>query len=579
MECCRQLDAVGRSAAVWRIILAVVLILLSIWTSTPVEAQSSRSPANEQEIKQLFEQQRWQDLVRELQQNANLSADFTYYFGTALAQLSRWDEARAALLTGLRSWPKDKRFPTELAGVAFRQKNYKEARRWLRQVLRLDHDDIYVKDFLGTLYFLEGNLEAALKYWNQISKPEIQNVLLDPQPRMNSALLDRAFAFSPAGVLRSPDLLLSESRVRGLEVFSSPRFELAARPDGKFDAVFRARERNGWGSNKWEALASTFSGVFYQTLYPAYFNIDRSAINVTSLLRWDSQKRRLQISVSSPLLQNPKFRFRAALDLRNENWDIRDSFQGPAPLLGVLNLEREGVVADVTSFSSGRWSWSTGLELSHRKHRSVLAGSAFTPELLLSGYQLKHLAQLNHEILRIPEHRFTTTASVSEQTGKIWSTPGHPFEKLSGKVQGQWFPRSQGDDYESRWMIGAGSIFGEVPFDELYMLGLERDNDLWMRGHIGTRDGKKGSAPLGRSYSLLNWETFKNVYSNGIFGLKVGPFADTGKINGSTGLGSKKWLLDMGVQAKFTVLGVGVVFIYGKDLRSGNNASYATVGQ
>ena len=39
---------------------------------------------------------------------------------------------------------------------------------------------------------------------------------------------------------------------------------------------------------------------------------------------------------------------------------------------------------------------------------------------------------------------------------------------------------------------------GKFPFDELFMLGLERDNDLEMRGHIGTRDGRKGSAPLGR---------------------------------------------------------------------------------
>ena len=29
------------------------------------------------------------------------------------------------------------------------------------------------------------------------------------------------------------------------------------------------------------------------------------------------------------------------------------------------------------------------------------------------------------------------------------------------------------------------------------MLGLERDNDLPMRAHIGTRDGRKGSAPGG----------------------------------------------------------------------------------
>ncbi len=112
------------------------------------------------------------------------------------------------------------------------------------------------------------------------------------------------------------------------------------------------------------------------------------------------------------------------------------------------------------------------------------------------------------------------------------------------------------------------------------MLGLERDNDLPMRAHIGTRDGRKGSAPLGRNYFLATWEADKNIYGNGIVVLKLGPFLDTGKIDTgkiadpSAALGSHKWLWDTGAQAKLKVFGTGVVFSYGKDLRSGNNAFY-----
>ncbi len=55
---------------------------------------------------------------------------------------------------------------------------------------------------------------------------------------------------------------------------------------------------------------------------------------------------------------------------------------------------------------------------------------------------------------------------------------------------------------------------------------------------------------------------------------------DSGKISdGSTALGSRIWLLDTGAQAKLRVLGVGVTFIYGKDLRTGNNAFYFTTGR
>ncbi len=141
-----------------------------------------------------------------------------------------------------------------------------------------------------------------------------------------------------------------------------------------------------------------------------------------------------------------------------------------------------------------------------------------------------------------------------------------------------WLPQAEGDDYEIQNRVRAGKTFGDVPFDELFMLGLERDNDLEMRGHIGTRDGRKGSAPLGRNYFLSNWEADKNVYRNGIFTVKLGPFLDTGKItDASPGLGSHEWLWDLGVQAKVRVFGVGVAFSYGKDLRTGNNAFYVTV--
>ena len=181
---------------------------------------------------------------------------------------------------------------------------------------------------------------------------------------------------------------------------------------------------------------------------------------------------------------------------------------------------------------------------------------------------------------RIPERRLTVEGRISSQAGRIWSEPAHSFEKLQGSASLKWFPKAEGDDYEIQQQIRAGKTFGDVPFDELFMLGLERDNDLWMRGHIGTRDGRKGSAPLGRNYFLSNWEADKNVYGNGLLTLKLGPFVDTGKITDTNpGLGSHQWLLDVGAQAKLRVFGVGVIFSYGKDLRSGNNAFYVTMRQ
>jgi hypothetical protein len=442
----------------------------------------------------------------------------------------------------------------------------------------------------GAVFGLTDTMHTPMNFWEPstsfriILKPGSSTGTVLASRRLRESLppslLDRALDFAPGTALLLPQLQTSQARVEGLEIFPVARFRLSASANGKFDAVLNFVERNGFGVNQWEALLSTLSGVAYQTIYPAYFNLGHSAINITGLVRWDAQKRRLEGGVAGPLHQNPKWRYRLGFDLRNENWEIRDSFAGPAPVLGALNLRREAATAEIQSFNSGRWDWSGRLEFSHRDYRNVVPGTALTPQLLLIGPQLKQLLAVHYELWRVPERRFTVTSSASSQLARIWSDPSEAFAKLQGALDAHWYPKSEGDDYESRFQIRAGNLWGQPPFDELYILGMERDNDLWMRAHVGTHDGRKGSAPLGVRYFLFNSELNKNLYGNGLFTVGVGPFLDSGKITDPSGsLGARAWLWDTGAQAKLRILGVGFTFIYGKDLRTGNNAYYFTTGR
>ncbi len=579
MERGRKMDAAGTTSNPISLIRTAFLIFLLFGGGVLGCAQSNFSDTElAGRAKELFAEQRWLEIVHLGGYTQHSSPDFDFYYGTALAQLGRLADAQQAFAAGARLQPHDKRFPLELAGVAFRQKDYPQAARYLRRALRLDPQDSYGNDFLGTVYFLQGSIEAALKYWNRVDKPQIVAVRNQPSPQVNAALLDRALAFAPASVLRLPDLLTTDARIRGLGIFPSYQFDLQARDDGKFAVVFRNRERDGWGQTKLEKLFLLLRGLPFLSINPEVYNLRHQAINFVSMYRWDAQKRRITAEFSAPFKANPKFRYGLIADLRNENWDIRNSFQGPAPLLGSLNLRREAVGASFASFETGRWRWAAGAEVSHRDFRSVIPGVALTPSLLAKGYQLKQVAQLEVVLWRLPERRLTLEGGLSSQAGRLWSQSSLSFEKLQGSARFHWFPKAQGDDYEVQHWIRAGKTFGDVPFDELFMLGLERDNDLWMRGHIGTRDGRKGSAPLGRNHFLSNWEADKNVYHNGIFTVKIGPFLDTGKITDpSTGLGSHQWLWDLGAQAKVRVFGIGVTFSYGKDLRSGNNAFYVSM--
>ncbi len=373
MERRRKLDtarpASGAAALIRR--GAVVVVFLCLQISAVAQSPPASDPALEQ-IKQLFAAERWQEIVKTAAAVQTPSADVYFYYGTALARLDRWDEARRAFQAGDKLRRQDERFPVELAGVAFKQKKYGEAAANLRRALKLKPHDAYANDFLGTVYFIQGNLPAALKYWNRVDKPQIANVSSDPVPRLDPVILDRAFAFSRASILRLPELWATEKQLDGLEVFPSYQLDLQAREDGEFDVVFRNHELDGWGPNKWAALFLLLRGLPAQTVYPEYFDFRGKGLNFSSMFRWDANKRRLRAALSGPFEGKPVRHFSLAADLRDENWGLYRSFAGPAPLLGAFKLRREAISADVTFFRQ----WTLDLVGGRQRFRIAISATS-----------------------------------------------------------------------------------------------------------------------------------------------------------------------------------------------------------
>ena len=537
--------------------------------------QPAPEPPTAAQMQELAAARQWPQLVRLLEPVEPRTATMDYYLGTALAHTGRLKAAARVLEAGRRLAPRDPRFPVELAGIAFEGKNYPRAARFLRGAVRLEPRDRYANNFLATVYFLEDNLPAALRYWNRVGKPYVAQVRSEPAPRVSPALLDHAFAFSPAATLRLPQLFATDERTRGLGIFPQYHFDLQARPDGKFNMVFRSRERDGFGGGKWQAAALMLRGLPFQQVNPAFYNLRRQAINFVAMYRWETPMRRIYAHLSGPFEGGAAYRWNFITDLRNEDWALRNSFTGPAPVLASMNMRTELGAFTLASYASGRINWSAGAEISHRDFRSVAPGAVLTPQMLASGYELKQMAQLRAVLWRAPGHRFTLSAHATSQAARLWSRSPESDEKLTGGLAWRWFPQARGNDYEMTQQIRAGHTFGQVPFDELFILGLDQDNDLPMRAQIATRDGRKGSAPMGRDYFLQNWEIDKNVYSNGIVRLQLGPFLDIGHITDpGTALGSHGWLFDTGIEVRLHVLGAEVAFSYGKDLRTGNNAFY-----
>jgi hypothetical protein len=273
-------------------------------------------------------------------------------------------------------------------------------------------------------------------------------------------------------------------------------------------------------------------------------------------------------------------RLRFYADARNENWNLSQTFSGAAVPLSNLNLRRIAAGTEFRAVVSGRWSWSAGAEAANRNFRNVSVNTVPQP-FFTGGNSLVAWLGAQRALLRVPERRFTLDSQVEARAGREFATGLGSLVTTRGSLVAHWFPRAKGDDYEMRGQIRAGATAGKVSLDELFQLGVERDNDLWLRGHAGDTDGRKGAAPLGRRYLLANWQMDKNVYENGLFAVKFGPFLDSGAIADSSGLfGSGRWQWDSGLQCRVRILGgVTAVFSYGFNLRGGKGVFYGTALQ
>jgi hypothetical protein len=285
---------------------------------------------------------------------------------------------------------------------------------------------------------------------------------------------------------------------------------------------------------------------------------------------------------SAPLHRDPRWRYAFSADLRKENWDVTRALIISGTTTDspqAFRFETVKAGAQLTRILGPDWRWTSGVQFSDRRFSHLAVDPAFASDFLRDGPALKYFTEFIGTPLRLPEHRLVTATTLHFSTGKQRSSSsGKSFTTVAAGARTQYLPQATGDDYAVCAQFRAGKTFGDAPLDELFILGVERDSDLWLRAHAATRNGRKGSAPIGRGFALINTELDKNIYDAGFLRIKAGPFLDAGRAyDASPALGSGMWLVDAGVQLKLTVFGAaGVTLSYGRGLRDGRSALYAS---
>lgn len=505
------------------------------------------------------------------------AAEQNYRAGMALAREGRWEEARGTLLQGQQQAPREVRFPLELAGIALKGGDRHAAREHLSRAIALDPSNQYAYHFLGTIHYLEGNLEAAIKMWNRAGRPQIHDVRLDLPKGVDPVLVERALRVSPTSLLSWEDLLHSQARIEQLSLFTRQRFELLAGDGDSFDLWFRGDKKSLWMDHKLGRLVPLLAGLPFQTLALTLNGLDGAAGSLSSSFRWHPERRRLFASFSGLPGADPAVRYRLHIDARQENWDVSTSTRGAFSENPEFELSWVEAGVHMTFVPAARWKWSTGVLLSHRRFAS--ANLPDDSGLFSPGVRLKTRSTVEHQLLRLPEKGFTVTGQGRSEFGGTPAGAAGPFSRLSGALDMRWEPLSLRGNTAFSASAQGGSAWGRIPFDELFILGLERDNDLWMRGHVGTHRGRKGSAPMGRRYVLFKSELERRFLKNHLVEFWAGPFLDSGKILDDRGyFGTEKWLWDTGLQFQLRLPGgPALMLFYGKNLRTGQDSFYAAI--
>lgn len=512
------------------------------------------------------------------------SADSALSEAVAAANAGDLDRARSGLETAANAYPQDPRFPVELAGIAFLQKDFSSAKRWLHHARRLGSIDPYVDEFLGTLYLLDGNVEAALLFWNRIDRP----VLVDDQIAtglesvLRTGLANDAASFRAGAVFGRGDYLRTQRVTTFLGVCGSTRVDLLAQESDRFRATMRCVERPGFGQNKLSSLVMLARGLGYQAVHVRIPNIGRRAWQWNSMLRWDTRKRRAFAETAMPIAGRSSWRLRIFADARHEYWQALDS-DTRALRQDFLHRRAEAGVAAGAVLGS-RTTWENSLSLANRSF-PVVSPAGLANDRLVNGTSLRYGHRIESDLYRNPVKRFFVALSGDASLERYFTRDSNVIRGETS-LRSVWLPSHNNDDGRTTLRVNAGALHGVAPLTDLFTVGFERDElgrdelgrdgSLPLRAHIGTRDGHKGSALYGDRYFNVNLDVEKTLLQAGVLRLSLAPFLDAAWVRDPARIyGARKVQFDAGIQfIAATPGGTEFRLSYGWNLRTKRPAFY-----
>jgi tetratricopeptide (TPR) repeat protein len=503
------------------------------------------------------------------------TADAYLYLGMAYANTKEYDKAEKVFKEGDARYSSDPRFNNELAGVYLANDDVDQARSSLNRALQIDPGNNYASDLLATLNMSEGNVQAALRFWNKSNRPVIDDILHNYYLSFGSWVVRKSVAFRPAGVLRYQAWKTTEARLFETDNYTNVGLEVEPTivPD-RYNAVVRTSAKT---NTLTDVLFSLIKGAPLKTSYLDLWNLGNSGVNFNAMYRWHPDRRRIEGSFKMPLPIAGILFTEVRETWRYEHWNLSPVIRAESLGRAQFRYKSNGLQIKFKHIPHYRVEIGGGFEYVNR------AASGDLPELFTDSRNTgKILFETN---LRLADGRYQNRLRFEGFVAR--KAILGDFNYSGGTVAlNNRLALTQDSRTFLDITVKGGTSRGKLPVEDYFVLGMDTNPQNLLRGHSISDHGQNGRGPMGTDFVLANIDLERRIVTLPIFNtlnlpyltFKWEAFLDGAKtFDRARIFQQSKLLVDAGgglrIEAPATSFTVG----YGRSLRDGKGIFFGYV--
>ncbi len=455
-----------------------------------------------------------------------------------LGRGERRAEAGAALDRAIALEPGRPEAWTERGGVRFLEGRYEEAAADLRRSLAL-REDAYARDLLASSLHLAGRELEALAAWNPLGQPALHAVEVAGLRHTSDRVARREIGLAEGETLTVAGLRAARRRLEETGVFERITLRPQPRGDGTADLEVALAERHGFADGPVDFLLTTGVNLAWKRLRLRYSNLGGTGVSLGGSWRWQENRPETALQLQWPRPFGLPGTLRIAGFRGEQAYDLGSAF----------DMRRRGIDAGVRHVLGGGAVASVGLRVRDRQFSAVREDA---PRGLLAGVE----AGLDTRLVETRRHRLDATVRLFAAGRAAGSDVGYAqadgelrYDGVLSKLEGLSVERSV---LAVRVRGGWGS--DGLPVDEMYAPGVSPESDLPLRAHPLTRGGALGANPIGRSVLLVNAEWRQRLLHRPSWDFGAVAFSDTASVWRPAQGSTTKWLHDVGVGLRFSLL-------------------------